>query len=393
MSINVDQSLIEEVIELRRHLHQYPELSEEEFQTSETIQTYLSKYGIPFKSGFAKTGVLGVIEGEKPGKTVCLRADIDALPVEEKNDLSFQSTEPGVMHACGHDAHTAMLIGVGKELNNRKAELEGTVLLLFQPAEENAPAGGALKMLDDGVFAEYEPDVMIAQHVWPDLEVGQFGVLPGAMMGNSDRFKLTIKGSGGHASMPHQTVDAIVVATQVIQALQTIVSRNVDPANQAVITVGKVESGYRYNVIADEATIEGTLRSSTSETKQILKERFYDLVQYVVKSMGAEVELEYLDGYPATVNTDDWAHHIKEVVTEKYGQASAPDVNPSLGGEDFGRFLERYPGVYYWLGVRVGDEQKPLHDPRFKLDESALEYGVNLMTEVAINALRKLNND
>ncbi|PKR77868.1 amidohydrolase [Halalkalibacillus sediminis] len=389
---DISESLLNEVIQLRRTLHQNPELSEQEYETSKRIQEYLKSYGIPFKSGFGETGVLGVIEGEKPGGVVCLRADIDALPIQEKTDLEFKSVVENQMHACGHDAHTAMLVGVGKMLHDMKAEIEGTVLLLFQPAEENAPFGGAQQMIDDGVFDEVEPDVMVAQHVWPDLPVGKFGVVPGAIMGNSDRFTIKVKGSGGHASMPHQTVDAIIVATHIIQALQTIISRNVDPASPSVITVGKMESGYRYNVIADEATLEGTVRSSSDETKQLLKRKFFETVEGVAKTMGATVEIDYMDGYPATINTPEWAEQVKVSARNKYGEGSVPNVNPSLGGEDFGRFLQKYPGVYYWLGVRVGKNQKPLHDPGFKMDEDAMEYGVNFMVQATVDILEQINH-
>lgn len=387
------EKIVEEVIQFRRDLHRNPELSGEEYRTSQKIQEKLDEYGIQYKAGFAKTGVLGVIKGSKPGKTVALRADIDALPIMEKTDEPFKSEVDGKMHACGHDAHTAMLLGVARHLQNRLDEIEGTVLLIFQPAEEDSPKGGSQTMMDEGVFDEYTPDVLVAQHVWPSLPVGQFGVLPGPMMGNSDRFKITIKGSGGHASMPHDTIDAIVVANQVITALQTIVSRNANPFDPAVITVGKIEGGYRYNVVADEVTLEGTIRTQSHDMKDKVKRRFFEVVNGVSESMNAEAEIDYFDGYPATVNSERWAERVKQTVINMHGEEATPSVTPSLGGEDFGRFLLKYPGVYYWLGTSIGEGQKPLHDPNFKLNEDAIPYGVTTMAQVAIDTLKDLKGD
>lgn len=385
--------IIKEITNIRRDLHENPELSGVEFETSEKIQQVLRDHGIPYETGFAKTGVLGVIKGAKPGRTVALRADIDALPITEQTNLSFSSKINGKMHACGHDAHTAMLLGAGILLNQMKDSLPGTVLLVFQPAEENAPTGGAAQMMEDGVFNTHTPDVIIGQHVWPDLPVGTIGVRPGPLMGNSDRFKVVIKGEGGHASMPHQTIDAVIVANQVMTSLQTIVSRNVDPVDAAVVTIGKIEGGYRYNVIADTVTLEGTVRTFTKETKQLVKEKFHKIVKGVTESMGANVDIQYMDGYPATINTPQWANQIKETATNLFDQNSTPDVTPCMGGEDFGRFLLQYPGVYFWLGTSVGDGQKPLHDPQFKVNEAAFPYGIELMAQAAIDVLEKLDKE
>ncbi|WP_156791329.1 M20 metallopeptidase family protein [Bacillus sp. SG-1] len=381
-----------EVIAFRRELHQYPEVSGEEEETSRKIQEKLEEHNIPYHTGFAGFGVLGVIEGAKPGKTVALRADIDALPITERSRVEFSSKVEGKMHACGHDAHTAMLLGVGIELNNQKEDLEGTVLLVFQPSEENAPIGGAQAMMDDGVFDTYKPDVILGQHVWPDLPVGQIGVRTGPIMGNSDRFKVVVRGSGGHASMPHQTVDAIITANQIISSLQTIVSRNVDPVASAVLTIGKIEGGYRYNVIADEVVFEGTVRTFTDETKRLMKERFHKIVEGTAESLGARVEIQYLDGYPATVNSEEWAEQIRKSAQSLLGEKGTPDVPPSMGGEDFGRYLLRYPGAFYWLGTSVGDGQKPLHDPEFRLNEEALPIGIAVMMKATVDTLISLND-
>ncbi|MEG9295823.1 M20 family metallopeptidase [Mangrovibacillus sp. Mu-81] len=386
------KSVENKVIETRRHLHRHPELSGEEFETSSFIQQQLSEAGIPFKTGYAKTGVLGIIQGDKPGGTVALRADIDALPIQEDSDLAFKSSTEGKMHACGHDAHTAMLIAAGKVLEQMKSELSGTVLLVFQPSEEDAPTGGSLQMMEDGVFDEFKPDVIFGQHVWPDLPVGKVGVLPNEIMGASDRFKITIKGSGGHASMPHQSNDAIIIASNLITQLQTIVSRNTDPLDSAVLTIGKIEGGYRYNVIADQVTLEGTIRTFRKEVKEMVKSRFHTIIEGVERSFGADVQVDYSDGYPATVNTPEWSELVRSSAEKVLGEDSVPEVSPSLGGEDFSRFLQRYPGAFYWLGtsVRETEQQFPLHDPHFKLNEDALPEGVKLMVQLALDSLSEL---
>lgn len=385
------EELFEDIRAFRRDLHENPELSGEETETSRKIQAKLDEYGINYFAGYAKTGVLGVIQGSKSGKTVGLRADIDALPILEKADVPFKSKVDGKMHACGHDAHTAMLLGVGKLLQDRKADIAGTVLLVFQPAEENAPTGGSEQMMEDGVFDKYQPDVLLAQHVWPGLPAGQVGVIDGAIMGNSDRFQVTIHGAGGHASMPHQTVDAIIIANQVISAIQTIISRNANPMDSGVITIGKITGGYRYNVVADTVVLEGTIRSLSDDTKKLLKKRFHEVVQGTTEMMGGTCEIDYSDGYPATVNTKRWAEVVRNSAKRQLGDEGAPEVIGSMAGEDFGRFLKKYEGVYYWLGTSIGENQKPLHDPGFMIDEQALLIGTELMAQAALDVLAELN--
>jgi len=384
----------EKVVALRRHFHVHPELSGQEYETSKTVQETLKEAGITFQTGFAKTGVLGIIEGGKPGGTLALRADMDALPILEQTAIDFTSKNPGVMHACGHDAHTAMLLGTALRLNEMKALLPGKVLLVFQPAEEASPIGGSRPMLDDGLFKEFRPDAIIGQHVWPGLPVGQIGVRDKEMMGASDSFKISIKGEGGHASMPQEGKDAIVIAAEFISAIQSIISRNTDPLEAAVITVGTISGGYRYNVIADEVKLEGTVRTYKKEIKELVKTRLNQFIEGFEISYGVTIELVYTDGYEATINTPEWAQLIRSRVVEKLGEEAAPVVNASLGGEDFSRFLDEVPGAFYWLGCgREGVEvQRPLHDAKFYLNEDCLGLGVDLMTDVAVEALVKLAN-
>ena len=384
----------EQIVSLRRHLHQFPEVSGEEHATSETVQEKLEGHGISFTTGYAETGVLGVVQGSRPGKTVALRADMDALPIQEENDHVFVSKVDGVMHACGHDAHTAMLVGAGWLLDDVKDELPGRVLLVFQPAEENSPTGGARRMMKDGVFREHRPDVIFAQHVSPDLPVGQVGVRGGPMTGASDRFEVIIEGEGGHASKPHQTIDAIVVANQVINSLQTVVSRDVDPLRSAVLTVGKLRAGTRYNAIAQRATLEGTIRTFSPETKETVKVRFHAIIGGVAESMEASARIKYLDGYPATVNTPEWAGLVRKTAQDLLGRDATPEIEPSLGGEDFGRFLLEYPGAYFRLGTASPNtrDKRRLHDSRFDIDEAALGPGTELLAQLAIDTLYQLEN-
>ncbi|SDW94872.1 amidohydrolase [Marinococcus luteus] len=386
---------IDTALKYRHYFHQYPELSGEEYQTSETIQNFLYEEKIEYTTGFAGTGILAIIKGDRPGKTIALRADIDALPIEEKPSPSYRSKKKKVMHACGHDAHTAMLMSTASLLQKNKKELEGTVLCVFQPAEEQAPTGGAAKMLEDGLFEVYQPDAVLAQHVWPDLPVGKFGVMSGPIMGNSDRFEIIIKGAGGHASMPHQTKDSIVAAGQLIGQIQSIISRNINPLDAAVVTVGTVRGGERYNVIASETTLEGTVRTFEDGVKERVKTKLGQLLTGIEASFEVICQIKYFDGYPATINTPVWAEHARETARRLYGEESLPQVEPSLGGEDFARFLEKYPGNYHWLGTAIPERtvQKPLHDPSFDIDERALGYGIEFMYHEAVEGLKLLKDE
>lgn len=385
----------EDIISIRRHLHRYPELSHQEYKTSKLVQEKLAAYHIQFNAGYGNTGVLGIIEGEKPGKTVALRADMDALPIQEKTDIPYKSTKPGVMHACGHDAHTAMLLGAAKILNRMKAHIEGKVLLVFQPAEEDAPIGGAQLMLDDGVFEKHQPDVIYGMHVWPDLPVGTIGIKQREMMGASDRFKITIQGRGGHASMPHQTNDAIVTAGYLITAMQSIVSRSINPLKQSVVTIGKIKGGYKANVIAEEVTLSGTVRTYDQEIKHKIKKRLSKICNKTAAMFESTIDMTYIDGYEATINTPRWASLVRQTAIDLFGNNATPEVEPALTAEDFSRYLKHYPGAFIWLGTQVDypNEQKALHNPEFKLNEKALPLGSELLVHLVLNTLKKLNGE
>lgn len=370
----------------------YPELGYEEYETAELIKQKLDKYGIAFKSGIAETGVLGIVEGAHDGGVVALRADMDALPIQEDSNHPYKSTKRKIMHACGHDAHTAMLLGAARILQQLRKHLHGTVLLVFQPAEEKSPIGGAKPMLEAGVFSEYRPDVIYAQHVWPQLPAGQFGIRDEEMMGASDKFKVTLKGTGGHASMPHLSNDPVVTAAHLITSLQTIVSRATDPLKTAVVTISKIKGGSAHNIITDRVELEGTVRTFDQDLREYVKKRFFEMIKHVAYMFSNEAEIEYVDGYPATVNTPKWAQLARRSVKDLFGEDATPDVSPSMASEDFSRFLEEIPGAFIWLGTCLEEQekQKGLHDSSFDINEASLEYGTALLAKIAYDTLEEL---
>lgn len=371
---------------LRREFHQYPELSGQEERTASRVCEELQKLGITdIRKQIAGHGVVAVFGGGA-GPTVALRADMDALPIAEKTDVPFKSTRDGIMHACGHDSHTAMLLGAAKLLKEAEQHIPGKVVLIFQPAEENAPIGGARPMIEAGALEDPRPDAVFGLHVWPDLPVGQVGVKSGYLMGASDRFSIRIQGKGGHASMPHETVDAALVAVQIAQVLQTIVSRNVNPMEAGVITIGKIEAGSRYNVIADEAVMEGTVRSFHPDVRDLIEKRFAEVVEHVARSMGAQAEITYRRGYPVLNNDETAAGIVRSAVAEVLGAQALPQIEAALTAEDFAVYLEHFPGAFFWLGCGFEDKSKnfPLHHPAFLIDERVLPIGAELLAETAL---------
>ncbi len=382
---------IEEAIRFRRVLHKNPELSGEEFQTALRIKEQLDTEGIYYEQ-VLETGVLAIIDGAHAGATVALRADIDALPITEDTGLSFKSETDGVMHACGHDAHTAMMMSACKILNRNRDKIHGRVLIIFQPSEEDAPLGGAGPMIETGIFDKYRPDAIFAQHVWPNLELGKFGIMSGPIMGNSDRILIKIQGKGGHAAVPNEAVDPIVIASQVISNIQTIISRNVDPFDPAVITIGTIEGGVAANIIADSVNLRGSMRSLSEKSRTTMVSRLTEVVENTARTLGGDATLEVQSGYPATINDPSWASVLRETVIDEYGEAAAPALRPSLAGEDFSKFLLKFPGAYYWLGMQGEVEQFPLHHPKFDVNEASFEYGINMLLKLTVNALEKLND-
>jgi amidohydrolase len=374
------------VIEMRREFHKHPEPSLKEFRTARRVKEELEKMGIPCFS-VAGTGVVGIIEGAGPGRTIALRADMDALELCEKNDIDYKSVNEGYMHGCGHDGHTAMLLGAAKILNELKSTFNGKVKLLFQPAEELAQ--GAQMMVAEGVMDGV--DEVFGMHLWSGLQSGKVSVDPGPRLAATDLFKITVKGKGGHGSMPHQGVDAVVAASAVVMNLQSLVSREISPLESAVVSVGVFKAGTRFNVIASEAVLEGSTRCFNKE----IREGFPAMIERVAKntaaSYRAEAELEYTFSTPPNINDENGSRRAAGTVEKLLGREGVVSMEKATGGEDFAFFLEKAPGVLAFLGA--GNSQKqadyPHHHERFNIDEDALEIGVALYAQYAIDYLNE----
>ncbi len=375
-----------EVIVFRRHLHQYPELSFEEFNTSEFIVSKLDELNIPYKSGFVKTGIVAIIEGKKDHLkkgVIALRADIDALPVEEENNIEYKSLHKGKMHACGHDVHTACLLGAAKILKELQNEFSGSVKLIFQPAEEKLP-GGAKQMIKQGALKKPEPEIIIAQHVLPDLDVGKVGFKSGMYMASTDEIYITVKGKGGHAAIRNQIIDPVLIASHIIVALQEIVS-----TSPTILSFGKIVADGATNVIPDEVKIEGTFRTMDQQWREQAKKKMLALVQSVVRDMGGECELNIVKGYPPLLNDETVTQKAKQFAEEFVGKENVVDLDLTMTGEDFAYFSRECPSTFYRLGVRNNAKNitSALHSSTFNIDEEALKAGMGLMAWLAVSFL------
>lgn len=377
-----------EVVAYRRHLHANPELSFEEYNTSAFIKATLDKLGVPW-SAIANTGVVGLIKGEKPSDAViALRADMDALPIKEANEVPYKSTQPGVMHACGHDVHTSSLLGVAAVLQQLRSEFGGTVKLIFQPAEEKIP-GGAAQMIKEGVLESPKPITVIGQHVMPSLPVGMVGVRPGKFMASNDELYITITGKGGHGAQPQQNIDPVVIASQIILSLQQIVSRVANPQMPTVLSFGKVIANGATNIIPDEVYIEGTFRTMDEAWRKEAHERMKKMAEGIAVSMGATCDFKILHGYPFLINEEQTTARFRAFAAEYLGQGNVRDIDIWMAAEDFAYYSHQADACFYMLGV--GNEAQgitsSLHTPTFEVDEAALEIGVGLMAFVALNCL------
>ena len=379
-----------ELASIRRELHAHPELGFEEHATSELVARQLHAYGVDeVHRGLGKTGVVGVIRGERhgSGRTVGLRADMDALPLAEDNDFAHRSRVPGRMHACGHDGHTAMLLGAARWLA-RTRRFDGTVHLIFQPGEEGY--AGARAMIQDGLFERFPCDAVYAMHNWPGLPVGTIAVKPGPMMAAADRVSITIEGKGGHGAHAYLAIDPVVVAAHVITAAQTIVSRNVGPLDSAVVSLCSVQAGHpqAMSVIPREATITGTVRSFRTQTQDMIEQRLTQLALQVAAGFGATARVEYERMYPATVNTRDEALFGATVAEELVGpERTIRDLDPSMGAEDFAFMLEKRPGAYFRIGQGGAESGCFLHNPRYDFNDEILPLGAALFVRLAERAL------
>jgi amidohydrolase len=378
---------VEQLILDRRTFHKHPELGYNEQLTARAVAERLNQYGYEVKTGVGGTGVVGLLgkSNGSQGRTLLYRADMDALPVQEENDTDYRSQNDGVMHACGHDAHVAIGLAVAKQLIAERDSLPGNVKFAFQPAEEGG--NGAVAMIDDGVLEDPQVTAAVGLHVWNNMPVGTAGIYAGPMMATVDEFELVVKGRGGHGALPHQTVDAIVCGSQIVTALQSIVSRNVAPLDSAVVTVGKFIAGTAFNVISDTATLRGTVRTFNNDTHAAIPEMVERVIRGVTEAMGATYDLSYKRHTPPLVNDQAMCDLVFECAAEVLGRDNivTDESVRTMGGEDMSYFLERVPGCYFFLGTRNDARGfvHPHHSARFDIDESALALGVEIMTRVA----------
>lgn len=385
------QALADELIAIRRDLHMHPELGFQEFRTAGIVADHLNALGYEVVTGVGKTGVVGLLPGGQPGdRTVLLRFDMDALPIEDIKDVPYRSQTPGVMHACGHDAHVAVGLGVAKVLAKHRDQLPGTIKLMFQPAEEGI--GGAIAMINDGILDRIGPPVdrALGLHVSSMHPFGTAAVRSGAMLAAGAGLTITVHGKGGHGAMPNETVDAVVVAAQIIVALQTIVARNVDPEDTAVVSIGSIQAGNAGNVIAETATMRGTIRSFTPESKALLRRRVPEIAMGVAAALGATATVEIGDGVDATISAPGPTAVVYEAAAAVLGADNIDTTYRTTGGEDFSAVLARVPGNFFFLGAR-NDERginAPHHNPRFDIDERCLPQGVAILCEAARQVLQ-----
>ena len=383
--VRLSDELEEQTLRLRHEIHQCPELSFQEFKTSQLVMRELDRIGIPYEKSPQEPGIIAVIDSGRPGKFLMLRADMDALPIQEKTGLPFGSQVPGIMHACGHDVHTANLLAVGELLFRTRERWNGKVKLVFQPAEELSPVGGSRGMLESGYLDDAK--AVYGLHVWPDLPHGKVGVKAGPLMAATDHFTITIHGKTAHGAKPDQGIDAVVLGAQFVMA--AIVSRKVDPLDNAVVTFGIFNAGTRYNIIAGECVLDGTVRTLNENTRDMIEDSMRKLLDAICLQSGATADIVYGRGYPALVNHERDAVLIKKTAVSLFGEEDVVDVkNPAMPAEDFSFYLREKEGAFVWLGTaQEGKTPWPLHNSRFDVDEDILWRGAALLAQTAIDYL------
>jgi amidohydrolase len=380
---NLTEAELQELIDVRRDLHQHPEIAFEEVRTSGIVAERLRALGLKVRTGVGRTGVLATVQGGRPGKTVLLRADMDALPIHEENDVPYRSKNDGRMHACGHDCHTSILLAASKQLVKMAPSLPGNVRLCFQPAEERG--GGALAMIADGALEGPRPDAAFGLHVWQDLDLGQIGVTPGPWMAAVDEFTVTIRGRGAHAAAPHQGIDPVLCLAHVVAALQSIASRATDPLKEVVVSVTQIRAGSAFNIIPAESWMNGTVRVFDPAVWEALPGQFERIVKGVAEAFGCRAEIQYQRHNKPTVNDPSMCRFAREAAIELVGEKNVHDDVRTMGGEDFSFILSEVPGAFIAVGSR--NESRGLryahHHPRFDVDESCLELGVEVLLRTA----------
>jgi amidohydrolase len=380
------QSILPQLVEIRRHLHMNPELSFEEFKTSNFIKSKLEELGIHYDDGFVKTGILGVIKGAKPGRVRALRAELDALPIQELSSHDYKSKIEGRMHACGHDVHMTSMLGAAMILNDMREEIEGDILLVYQPGEELLP-GGAKLLLKEGIFNKYKPETILAQHVYPEIESGKVGICSGQYMASADELYITIKGKGGHGALPHLCNDAILISAEIIMALQSVVSRHMNPIIPSVLTIGRINSvGGATNIIPEEVKLEGTFRTLDEDFRKKAHVQIRKIVENICEAYGAKAEVNIMVGYPSLINDVEYSKEIKVKMINYLGSENVIDIPKRMTSEDFAYYSQVMPSCFYRLGVR--NESKGIthgvHTSYFDIDENALVTGAGLMAYLSI---------
>ena len=376
------EELTGQLVSWRRDFHRHPETAFEEHRTSSVLRKFLEGHDIPVQVT-AKTGLRAILKGKPGGKTVALRADIDALPLEECGDKEYISENPGAAHACGHDGHMAILMGAVELLCRRRESFQGSVVFLFQASEERIP-GGAKPMIEEGVLEGV--DAVFGLHLWQLLPTGTVGLVKGAMMAQPDKFTIRIRGKGGHGSMPQQTVDPILVASHLVVNIQSIASRNVDPLKPVVVSFGTINGGTIYNIIPEEVVLTGTVRSFDADVQALAENRLKEISDSTCAAFGATAELEYEEGYPPVVNDETMVDFVARTAGCVFGEDRIRNIDPVMGGEDFAYFLQKVPGAFLFFGMGDGMEY-PHHHPAFDIDENALSQATLLMTALALEYL------
>jgi amidohydrolase len=382
----------QEIINTRRFIHMNPELGNREIETAKLIASKLLSMGFEIRTGVGKTGVVALLRGAQPGQTVAIRADIDALPIQEETGLTYESLNPGIMHACGHDIHTAIVLGTAMVLSDIRDQIKGNVKFIFQPAEEGAPfgeEGGSKLMIEEGALENPEVGAIFGLHVWPSINIGKVAFTEGFVMASSDFFRITINGISAHGAQPQKGIDAIFIAAQIIQGIQSIVSRTNDPTDPAVVTIGKITGGTRHNILAEQVIMEGTVRTVNDINRDRIEQNIKNIVKGTAGSFGADYSIDYNRGAPPLYNHPELANNMSPTLLRVVGPPNIVSIKPQMVAEDFSYFCQKVPGFYFMLGVKDPQDNNPapLHNPSFNPDERSIPLGIKVMAHLLLDFL------
>lgn len=383
----------DEIVKIRRFLHMNPELSNREYETAKVVASKLVSLGLEVKTGVAKTGVVALLRGSQQGFTVGIRGDMDALPIQELTDVPFKSLNPGVMHACGHDIHTSIALGTAIVLTALKDKIKGNIKFIFQPAEEGAPPGeegGASLMIKEGVLEEPSVGAIFGLHVWPE-NLGEVLFSPGPIMASSDWFQIVIKGKSSHGARPHEGVDSIALASNIVVSLQSVISRSIDPTDPAVLTIGKIKGGTRSNIIAEKVLLEGTVRTFSEGNREKIPQLIENIVKGITHSFGADFTFSYRKGPPPVYNHPELAKIMLPTLLNVLENENVKELNPQMVAEDFSYYCQKIPGLFFFLGVKnpAQETMAPLHSPYFNPDERSISLGIKIMCNLLLDCLER----